>query len=145
VTLLQQRRLQANFQPRNTCMPHKLSGTPVAFINVADRDRALGFYRDRLGFELRSSDPFGDFLQLDGALLRLTVLPGHQAHPHPVLGWNIADITSAVRALRALGVTFAVYDGLGQDELGIWTARDGQAKVAWFADPDGNVLSISQA
>lgn len=126
-------------------MPQKISGTTVAFINVADRDRALAFYCDRLGFEMRSSDPFGDFVQLDGALLRITVLPGHQASPHPVLGWNVEDIGAAASALRAVGVAFSIYEGLGQDDLGIWTAPDGQAKVAWFSDPDGNVLSLSQA
>lgn len=126
-------------------MAPTISGTPVAFINVSDRDRALSFYRDVLGLELRSSDAFGDFIQLEGALLRLTVLPDVKAHPHPVLGWNVPDIVAAALSMRGRGVAFTIYEGFGQDELGIWTAPDGQAKVAWFADPDGNVLSISQA
>jgi catechol 2,3-dioxygenase-like lactoylglutathione lyase family enzyme len=126
-------------------MAATISGTPVAFINVSDRDRALSFYRDVLGFELRSSDAFGDFIQLEGALLRLTVLPDFKAHPHPVLGWNVPDIVAAARSMRGRGVAFTIYEGFGQDELGIWTAPHGQAKVAWFADPDGNVLSISQS
>jgi catechol 2,3-dioxygenase-like lactoylglutathione lyase family enzyme len=124
---------------------HKTLGTPVAFVSVSDRERALTFYRDVLGFEVRSSDSFGDFIQLEGALLRVTVLPDYHAHPHPVLGWNVRDIVATVLSMRARGVVFAVYEGLGQDELGIWTAPDGQSKVAWFADPDGNVLSVSQA
>jgi catechol 2,3-dioxygenase-like lactoylglutathione lyase family enzyme len=126
-------------------MTHTISGTPVAFISVSDRERALTFYRDVLGFELRSSDDFGDFIQLEGALLRLTVLPDYHAHPHPVLGWNVRDIVATVRSMRTRGVVCTVYEGMGQDELGIWTAPGGQAKVAWFADPDGNVLSVSQA
>lgn len=126
-------------------MTHTIQGTPVLFISVSDRERALTFYRDVLGFELRSSDSFGDFLQLEGALLRVTVLPDFRAHPHPVLGWNVRDVVATVLSIRARGVVFTVYDGLGQDELGVWTAPDGQAKVAWFADPDGNVLSVSQA
>lgn len=126
-------------------MTHKISGTPVAFISVADRERALTIYRDVLGFELLSSDGFGDFIQLEGALLRVTVLADYHAHPHPVLGWNVRDIVATVQSMRARGVVFTVYEGFGQDELGIWTAPDGQAKVAWFADPDGNVLSVSQA
>jgi catechol 2,3-dioxygenase-like lactoylglutathione lyase family enzyme len=126
-------------------MAPTISGTPVAFINVSDRDRALSFYRDVLGLELRSSDAFGDFIRLEGALLRLTVLPDFEAHPHPVLGWNVPDIVAAAQTMRGRGVTFTIYEGFGQDELGIWTAPDRQAKVAWFADPDGNVLSISQA
>jgi catechol 2,3-dioxygenase-like lactoylglutathione lyase family enzyme len=126
-------------------MTQKISGTPVAFIGVADRERALSFYREVLGLALRSSDAFGDFVQLDGALLRVTVLPDFNPHPHPVLGWNVQDIAATAKALRERGVRFAIYDGMGQDDLGIWTSPDGQAKVAWFADPDGNVLSISQA
>jgi len=124
---------------------NRIEGTPVAFISVSERKRALTFYCDVLGFELRSSDGFGDFVQLEGALLRVTVLPDFHASPHPVLGWNVRDIVATVRSMRDRGVVFTVYDGLGQDELGIWTAPDGQAKVAWFADPDGNVLSLSQA
>jgi catechol 2,3-dioxygenase-like lactoylglutathione lyase family enzyme len=123
----------------------QISGTTVAFIYVSDRGRALSFYRDVLGFELRSSDGFGDFIQLDGALLRVTVLPDHHASPHPVLGWNVRDIVATVGSMRAAGVVCTVYEGMGQDELGIWTAPDGQARVAWFADPDGNVLSVSEA
>lgn len=126
-------------------MAEKISGTPVAFINVADRDRALAFYCDTLGLKLRSSDNFGDFIELDGGLLRLTVLPDFKPSPHPVLGWNVRDMTSAVTSMRDRGVTFTIYPGMGQDELGIWTAPGGGAKVAWFADPDGNVLSLSQA
>ena len=80
-----------------------------------------------------------------GALLRVTVLPDYHAHPHPVLGWNVRDINATVLWMRARGVVFTVYEGLGQDELGIWTAPDGQSKIAWFADPDATVLSVSQA
>lgn len=126
-------------------MVGRISGTPVAFVNVSNRDRALAFYRDTLGLELRSSDDFGDFIQLDGGLLRLTVLPDFKPGPHPVLGWNLDDIISTVASMRERGVRFTIYPGMGQDELGIWTAPDGRAKVAWFADPDGNVLSLSQA
>lgn len=125
-------------------MTWRISGTPVAFINASNRDRALKFYREALGLELRSSDDFGDFIQLDGGLLRLTVLPDFKPGPHPVLGWNVHDIRSVVESMRTRGVVFTIYPGIGQDELGIWTSPDGQAQVAWFADPDGNVLSLSQ-
>jgi catechol 2,3-dioxygenase-like lactoylglutathione lyase family enzyme len=126
-------------------MNDHLSDTPVTFINVTDRERAMVFYRETLGLPLRSSDDFGDFLDLKGALLRMTVIPDHKAHGHPVLGWNVGDIGAAVEALRDRGVVFTIYEGMGQDELGIWTSPDGQAKVAFFADPDGNALSLSQA
>ena len=112
---------------------------------VRDRGVAVEWYRDVLGLELRSSDDFGDFLQFGGALLRMTVMPQWQASAHPVLGWNVPDIVATATALRDRGVKFAIYEGMGQDELGIWTAPDGGAKVAWFSDSEGNVLSLSQA
>lgn len=122
-----------------------VSGRPVAFIHVADRDRAMAFYRETLGLALRSSDAFGDFLEADGALIRLTALPDYRPHPHPVFGWNVDDVAATVRTLRDRGVAFSIYEGMGQDELGIWTAPDGGAQVAWFTDPDGNLLSLSRA
>ncbi len=126
-------------------MSTPLSGQPVAFIQVADRERGLAFYRDRLGLALRNSDAFGDFLEVGEALIRMTALPDYKAGPHPVFGWNVADIAAAARDLRGRGVVFTIYEGMGQDELGVWTAPDGAAKVAWFTDPDGNVLSLAQA
>lgn len=117
---------------------------PVAFLYVSERERALAFYRERLGLALGSSDPFGDFLELGGALIRMTVIPGREPSPHPVLGWNVGDIRAAVADLRGRGIDFIVYDGMGQDEDGIWSAPDGAAQVAFFADPDGNVLSLAQ-
>ena len=120
------------------------SATPVTFLYVSDRDRALAFYCETLGFALHSADPFGDFIDLGGAMLRMTVMPDHKADDHPVLGWNVDDIVAAVDALVDRGITFAIYEGLGQDERGIWTAPDGMSKVAFFADPDGNTLSLAQ-
>jgi catechol 2,3-dioxygenase-like lactoylglutathione lyase family enzyme len=125
-------------------MALKLSGRPVAFVNVTDRERALAFYRDTLGLSLRSSDGFGDFLDNGAGLVRMTVMADHKAHAHPIAGWDVDDIRATAAALRERGVTFTIYEGMGQDDLGIWTAPDGKAKVAWFADPDGNVLSLSQ-
>jgi catechol 2,3-dioxygenase-like lactoylglutathione lyase family enzyme len=121
------------------------SATPVAFLYVSDRERALGFYRDTLGLALRGADDFGDFIDLDGALLRMTAMPDHRASPHPALGWNVEDIGAAVTALRDRGVAFTIHQGMGQDALGIWTSPDGKTRVAFFADPDGNVLTLSQA
>ena len=121
------------------------SGTPVAFLYVKDRERALDFYRGILGLELRSSDDFGDFIDLGGGLLRMTVVPDHAASSHPVLGWNVDDIGAAVRPLRDRGVVFNIHEGMGQDALGIWTSPDGRSRVAFFSDPDGNVLTLSQA
>jgi catechol 2,3-dioxygenase-like lactoylglutathione lyase family enzyme len=120
------------------------SATPVTFLYVSDRDRALAFYCETLGFTLHSSDPFGDFIDLGGAMMRMTVMPDHAAHAHPVLGWNVDDIEAAVDALAGRGIVFAIYEGMGQDQRGIWTAPDGRTKVAFFADPDGNALSLAR-
>ncbi len=121
-----------------------VQGTPVAFVHVSDRQRALDFYAGKLGLVVRSSDPFGDFLEAGAALVRLTALPDYTAGAHPVLGWHVDDIEAGVKTLTERGVVFTIYEGFGQDALGIWTAPGGGARVAWFADPDGNVLSLSQ-
>ena len=78
-----------------------VQGTPVAFIQVSDRERGLAYYTGILGLKLRSSDAFGDFLEAGPALIRLTALPDYQPHPHPVFGWNVADIAAAAKDLRA--------------------------------------------
>lgn len=125
-------------------MSTPIAGTPVAFVLVTDRERALAFYTGVLGCALHSTDPFGDFVDLRGAMLRVTVMPDHKATPHPVLGWNVSDLVATIDTLRARGVEFTIYPGMGQDERGIWTSPDGRAKVAFFTDPDGNVLSLAQ-
>jgi catechol 2,3-dioxygenase-like lactoylglutathione lyase family enzyme len=121
------------------------SSEAVSFLYASDRDRALAFYCETLGLGLRSSDPFGDFLETAGSAIRLTVFPDYKPGQHPVFGFNVPDIRQAARELKARGVALTIYDGMGQDKDGIWTAPDGKAKVAWFADPDGNVLSLSEA
>lgn len=118
---------------------------PVTFINTADRKTSEAFYRDVLGLTFVVDDGFAAVFDLAGAVLRITELEGYAAGPHPALGWSVADITATMQALVARGVTPTIYEGFGQDALGIWTAPDGMAKVAWFNDPDGNVLSLTEA
>jgi catechol 2,3-dioxygenase-like lactoylglutathione lyase family enzyme len=125
-------------------MNHLQSATPVAFLYVRDRERALNFYCEKLGFRLRNSDGFGDFIDLGSGLMRMTVMPDISASPHPVLGWNVGDISAAAKALRDRGVVFTIHEGMGQDALGIWTSPDSSSRVAFFSDPDGNVLTLSQ-
>lgn len=119
------------------------ASTPVVFVYAREREPAIAFYRDRLGFALRDSDTYGDFLLLGGLLLRLTIMPAHAAHEHPVFGWDVADLPGEVARLRDAGIDFLIYDGMGQDEHGIWTAPDGTSQIAFFADPDGNVICLS--
>jgi catechol 2,3-dioxygenase-like lactoylglutathione lyase family enzyme len=116
----------------------------VAFVTVVDVDRAKAFYRDTLGLRLVSEElPFALVFDANGTMLRLAI--GRDASPAPgtVLGWKVPDIAVAVRDLLEAGVRFERYEFMKQDELGIWTTPTG-ARVAWFKDPDGNVLSISE-
>ncbi|HEX8481816.1 MAG TPA: VOC family protein [Allosphingosinicella sp.] len=117
---------------------------PVAMIATADRKAAEPFYAGTLGLRSLGDDGFAALFDLAGTTLRLTQVPGYCAAPHPVLGWEVPDMDSAVAALAARGVVMNVYEGLGQDERGIWTAPDGSCKVAFFSDPDGNGLSLTQ-
>lgn len=118
---------------------------PVAFVSVTNRASARDFYEGVIGLTHLSEDDFGNFYGFgQSSLLRVTPMPDYQAGPHPVIGWDVPDIREVAAALSGKGVRFTIYEGMGQDELGVWTAPDGKNKVAWFNDPFGNVLSLSQ-
>lgn len=119
--------------------------TPVTFVITRDRRIAEPFYRDTLGLPLVVDDGFAAVFDLAGVDLRVTEVPDHTPAAHPVLGWRVADIVGTATALAERGVMFTIYEGMGQDERGIWTAPDGKTKVAFFNDPDGNGLSLTQA
>jgi len=125
--------------------PFRLSAqNPVAFVPTRDPEQARQFYQRVLGLTLlREELPFALVFDLHGIMLRVTVVRELNAAGYTILGWNVADIAAAAQALTEAGVAFQRYPGLEQDELGIWSAPGG-AKVAWFNDPDGNILSISQ-
>ena len=121
------------------------SAVPVSFVLTRDRANARHFYAEMLGLPIVREDDFAvTFAMAGGALMRLTDLEGHQPGGHTVLGWNVDSILETVVGLAAKGVEFRVYPGMGQDENAIWTVPGGGARVAWFADPDGNVLGLSQ-
>lgn len=117
---------------------------PIAMIQTASRKVAEPFYADALGLPRTGDDGFSALFDLDGVTLRLTEIPDYSPPAHPVLGWQVADIEAAAAALAARNVVMIIYPGMGQDEMGIWTAPDGSAKVAFFNDPDGNGLSLTQ-
>ena len=125
-------------------MTRLAAATPMTFIATADRDRAKAFYRDTLGLALTHEDEFACVFDLNGISLRVSTTPGFAPQSHTVLGWQVDDIAATVQALREAGVAFTIYDGFGQDELGIWSPPGGATKVAWFTDPDRNVLSVAQ-
>ena len=116
----------------------------VAFVATSDADRAMTFYRDTLGLRLVSDErPFALVFDANGTMLRVSMVKKVTVAPYTVLGWQVPDAVKAAKELLATGVKFERYPGMQQDELGIW-ASPGGAKVAWFKDPDGNTLSISQ-
>jgi len=115
----------------------------VAFLIVKDADAALHFYLDTLGLNFLRDDGFALVFDIGGVMLRIGRVPEFTPAQHTVLGWESTDIAATVDELAAKGVAFNRYPNLGQDERGICTFPNGD-KVAWFKDPDGNVLSISQ-
>ncbi len=118
---------------------------PIAFIPALDPARAKKFYQDVLGLRLVSEElPFALVFDLDGVMLRVTIVRELTPAAHTILGWRTEDISATVRALQRSGIAFERYPGMDQDELSIWAAPGGAARVAWFKDPDGNTLSVSQ-
>jgi catechol 2,3-dioxygenase-like lactoylglutathione lyase family enzyme len=114
-----------------------------AFIPTLMPGKAKWFYKDVLGLTLLSEDEFALEFDANGFLLRVTIVSAFKPHPFTVLGWHVTDIKITVQSLLEKGVLFEKYDFFQQDELGIWTAPGG-TKVAWFKDPDGNLLSLDE-
>ena len=117
------------------------SAEPMAFILVRDREKAKAFYSTILGLTFVSEDDFAATYDLNGILLRLTTVEDRTPHSHKVVGWSVPDVAATSKALAAKGVAFSIFEGFGQDALGIWTSPDGKTKINWFNDPEGNVLS----
>jgi catechol 2,3-dioxygenase-like lactoylglutathione lyase family enzyme len=116
----------------------------VALVPITDGDKAKSFYVDKLGLKFVSDDGFAIVVNANGNMVRLTKMKEVKPQQFTILGWETADMAADLRGLQARGVTFERFgDFMKQDELGIWTAPDG-TKVAWFKDPDGNILSLSQ-
>ena len=119
------------------------SAKVVAFLATSDAARAKAFYGEVLGLRLFSEDGFAMVFDANGTTLRVAIVRDVVPAPYTVLGWDVRDLTANVRGLAGAGVAFERYAWLQQDEWGIWSAPGG-AKVAWFKDLDGNVLSVSQ-
>jgi catechol 2,3-dioxygenase-like lactoylglutathione lyase family enzyme len=119
------------------------SSSIVAFVATTDAARAKAFYGDVLGLKLVYQDDFAVVFDAHGTTLRVAIVPEIVIAPYTVLGWNVDDIAKVARGLAEAGVRFERYPWMQQDELGVWNAP-GVAKVAWFKDPEGNVLSLSQ-
>lgn len=115
----------------------------IAFVNIVDVEKAKAFYGDTLGLHLVSQDGFALVFDANGVMLRLAIARERPAGHSTVLGWEVPDVRAAVEELGDAGVQFERFGHVKQDELGIWTTPSG-AKVAWFRDPDGNILSVSE-
>jgi catechol 2,3-dioxygenase-like lactoylglutathione lyase family enzyme len=115
----------------------------VAFVPSADATKARSFYEGIIGLRVISEDRFALVLDANGTMLRVTNVQNFKPQQFTILGWDVTDIDEAVSHLNQRGVRFEKYGMAGQDERGIWKSPSG-ARVAWFKDPDGNVLSLTQ-
>jgi catechol 2,3-dioxygenase-like lactoylglutathione lyase family enzyme len=115
----------------------------IAFVPTKDTRQARAFYEGVLGLRFVSEDQFALVLDAKGIMVRVAVVQEFQPQPFTIVGWEVADIKKEVAGLQAKGIRFEKYGMEGQDEQGIWASPSG-ARVAWFKDPDGNVLSLTQ-
>jgi catechol 2,3-dioxygenase-like lactoylglutathione lyase family enzyme len=115
----------------------------IAFIPTRDPAKAREFYEGVLGLRFVKDDGFAMVLDANGIMVRVAKAPDFEPLPFTVLGWQVVGVEKVVAALQGAGVQFERFSFLEQDKLGIWTAPSGD-KVAWFKDPDGNMLSVSQ-
>jgi predicted enzyme related to lactoylglutathione lyase len=115
----------------------------IGFAPTKDSAKAKKFYVDQLGLEFVSDDDYALVLNANGNMLRIIKGADFKPAHYTVLGWEVKNIETMVAGLKARGVGFEQYPFIQDRESGIWTTPDG-SKVAWFKDPDGNVLSISQ-
>jgi catechol 2,3-dioxygenase-like lactoylglutathione lyase family enzyme len=115
----------------------------IGFLATTNPTKARKFYETTLGLKFISSDQFALVFDMNGTMLRVQIVDQVNPGRYTALGWEVSDIEREVDALSKRGVTFARYDGMNQDDRGIWTAPS-RAKIAWFTDPDGNILSLTQ-
>jgi catechol 2,3-dioxygenase-like lactoylglutathione lyase family enzyme len=119
------------------------SAHAVAFVPATDLDRARDFYGGVLGLEVLDVSGFACVFRAGGTTLRVTLVGELSPQPFTVFGWEVAAIADTMAGLAARGVVFARFEGMDQDPAGVWTTPGGD-QVAWFRDPDGNVLSLTQ-
>jgi catechol 2,3-dioxygenase-like lactoylglutathione lyase family enzyme len=116
---------------------------PIAFIATDGPEQAAAFYRDVIGLDLVEDTPFALVFDDGGSMLRIQKIAQIEPATHTVHGWQVTDILAEMARLASHGVEFSRYEGLGQDEHGVWTSPDGH-KICWFRDPCGNNLSLTQ-
>ncbi|HET7462093.1 MAG TPA: VOC family protein [Longimicrobium sp.] len=115
----------------------------IAFTATSSPERSRTFYQQTLGLRLVSEDGFAIVFDANGVMLRVQKVQAHTPPPYTVLGWDVPDVHAAVEELAGRGVTFERFEGMAQDHAGVWTSPAG-GRIAWFRDPDGNTLSLTQ-
>ena len=118
---------------------------PIVVVCTRDRTRATHFYRDTLGLTLTSENSWAMVFDVGGTSVHVSTVADFTPHEHTILGFKVSDVPAAVLGLRERGVVFNILPGFGQDPLGILTVPGMATRVAWFKDPDGNVLSLTDA
>lgn len=119
------------------------SGRLIGFVPTTDSKRARDFYEGKLGFQFVSDDQFALVMQAGENMIRIAKAKDFTPAQYTAMGWEVTDVEAMVKWLNGRGVKFEKYSFVEDRELGIWTTPNGD-KVAWFKDPDGNVLSLSQ-
>ena len=115
----------------------------VAFVPTKDSAKARSFYEGVLGLRFVKDDGFALVLDANGIMVRISKAPDFKPAPFTILGWKVSGIEKVVAGLQGKGVLFERFSFFQQNKLGIWTAPTGD-QVAWFKDPDGNILSVSE-
>jgi catechol 2,3-dioxygenase-like lactoylglutathione lyase family enzyme len=115
----------------------------IAFAAAADLDRAREFYQGTLGLTLIEQNPYACVFDARGTMLRVTAVAEVATPGYTVLGWRVDDIDRVIADLTAKGVSFTRYDGVDQAGNSVWATPAGD-RIAWFTDPDGNTLSLTQ-
>jgi catechol 2,3-dioxygenase-like lactoylglutathione lyase family enzyme len=119
------------------------SATAVGFVASTDLERSREFFGGTLGLPVEGVDGFACVVRVGETTLRVTKVDDLRPQPFTVFGWAVTDLDATVGWLAGRGVTFLRFDGMGQSEQGVWTAPGG-ARIAWFHDPDGNTLSLTE-
>jgi catechol 2,3-dioxygenase-like lactoylglutathione lyase family enzyme len=119
------------------------SARAMAFVPVTDLGRARDFYVGVLGLEALDVSDFACVFRVGGATLRVALVGELSPQPFTVFGWAVGAISATMAGLAARGVEFLRYEGMDQDPAGVWITPSGD-RIAWFRDPDGNVLSLTQ-
>ncbi len=115
----------------------------MAFIATRDSERSCAFYRDVLGLRFVADEPYALVFDASGTMLRVQKVQELVPATHTALGFRVADVRAVIRNLKSRGVSMERFGFMDQDDFGVWTAAGG-AQIAWFKDPDGNLLSLTQ-